>query len=369
MQRYKENLCLIAMPGAADFAASVDFYLKKWHETEKTFILNARCPRFLTGDAKGMLLESARAKDVFIISDPYNYSVTYKLRDVDNHMSPDDHFQDIKRIISAINGKALRVSVMMNMLYGSRQDGRSMRESLDCATSLRELEDAGVKNIITFDVHEPKVQNAVPLTSFDNLYPSYQMLKALLRNVNGINLGREAALIVSPDVGGVKRCLQFAEILGLEIGMFYKQRDTASVTGGTVPIERHEYIGSDIAGRDVIIVDDILASGDSLIDSMYKIKSMGAKSVYAFITFGMFTKGYGVFDKAHADGVLDKIFVTNLTYRSGDADCKPYICNVDLSKYAAYVIDCIFKEISISEVLDPEAKIRQLISETDGKSN
>jgi ribose-phosphate pyrophosphokinase len=285
-----------------------------------------------------------------------------------NHMSPDDHFQDIKRMISSVNGKARRVSVMMNMLYGSRQDSRSTRESLDCAVALRELENCGVGNIITFDAHEPKVQNAVPYVSFDNLYPSYQMLKALLRNESGVSLSRDSTLIVSPDEGGVRRCTQFAKILGLEIGMFYKQRDTSSVKEGTMPIENHEYIGNDIAGRDVIIVEDILASGDSMINSFNKLKSAGANRIFAFITFGMFTKGYDVFDKAYADGIFDRIFATNLTFREfGEAE-RPYICIVDLSKYAAYVINCIFHELAISEVLDPETKILQLIQSTEGKS-
>jgi ribose-phosphate pyrophosphokinase len=330
--------------------------------------MKSQCARFLTGDAKGLLHESARAKDIFIISDPYNCSVTYDIRGHTNHMSPDDHFMNVKRIISAIDGKARRVSVMMNMLYGSRQDGRNSRESLDCAIGLRELENSGVKNIITFDAHEPKVQNAVPYTSFDNLYPSYQMLKALLRNETGINLSRDETLIVSPDAGGVKRCIHFAKTLGLEIGMFYKQRDTLSTEGGTAPIERHEYIGSDIAGRDVIIVEDIIASGESMINSFYKLKEAGARKIFAFITFGMFTKGYGEFDKAYADGIFNRMFATNLTYRYKDKEDRAYLCDVDLSKYAAYVIDCIYKEKAISDVVDPEAKIRRLMLSSGGRS-
>ena len=368
MSRRKDCLCLISMPGAEAFASSVDFYLKKWHETEMSFIIDAECPRFLTGDAKGVLLESIRAKDIFIISDPYNCSVTYNIRGFENHMSPDDHYQNVKRMISAINGKARRISIMMNMLYGSRQHGRSMRESLDCAVSLRELEYSGLKNIITFDAHDPEVQNAVPLTSFDNLYPSYQMLKALLRSERGVNLSRESTVVVSPDDGGVQRCIQFAKILGLEIGMFYKQRDTGAVVDGTAPIERHEYIGNDIAGRDVIVVDDILAAGDSILDSCVKLKNAGAKSLYAFITFGMFTKGYEEFDEAYKNGIFNKIFVTNLTFRPDEDVERPYICSVDLSKYAAYVIDCIFHDIAISDVLDPETKIRQLMKSTGGMS-
>jgi len=368
MSRQKDSLGLVAMPGTQSFVDSVDFYLKKWHETDVSYILDAQCPRFSSGEAKGVLLESVRSKDVFIISDPYNYSVTYKMRGLDNHMSPDDHFQDIKRVLSAINGKARRVSVMMNMLYGSRQDGRSMRESLDCALSLRELEYSGVKNLITFDAHDPKVQNAVPLMSFDNLYPSYQMLKALLRNERGVNLSRDSTMIISPDDGGIRRCIVFSKTLGLEIGMFNKQRNTSSVQNGTMPIERHEYIGNDVAGRDTIVVDDILAAGDSLIDSFVKLKKEGANNIYAFITFGMFTKGFDAFDKAYNDGLFKRIFVTNLTHMDEDDGRKPYICRVDLTKYAAYVIYCIFHDMAISEVLDPETKIRQLINATGGRS-
>ena len=368
MSRNKDSLCIISMPGAERFAESVDFYLKKWHDTDDTFIMKTSCPRFLTGDAKGLLHESARAKDLFIISDPYNCSVTYNMRGIVNHMSPDDHFQDIKRIISSVNGKARRVSVMMNMLYGSRQDSRTMRESLDCAVALRELESSGVSNIITFDAHEPKVQNAVPYMSFDNLYPSYQMLKALLRNEAGVSLGRDSALIVSPDEGGIRRCTSFAKILGLEFGMFYKQRDVYTMKDGGAPIEYHEYIGNDIAGRDVIIVEDIVATGDSMIDSFTRLRDLGAGKIYAFITFGMFTKGYEAFDKAYADGVFNRIFVTNLTYREiGETD-KPYLCTVDLTKYAAYMINCLYHDMAISEVIDPETKIRQLLLATGGKS-
>lgn len=368
MSHHNRCLSLISMPGTEEFASSVDFYLKKWHDTDESFILDASCPRFLTGDAKGALMESVRAKDIFIISDPYNCSVTYKMRGHVNHMSPDDHYQNIMRMISAINGKARRVSILMNMLYGSRQHGRSMRESLDCAVSLRELEYAGVSNVITFDAHDPEVQNAVPLMSFDNFYPSYQMLKALLRNEAGVDLSREATVIVSPDDGGVQRCIQLAKILDLEIGMFYKQRDTSAVVEGTVPIERHEYIGNDITGRNVIIVDDILATGDSLLDSLIKLKKDGAKTIYAFITFGMFTKGYEAFDRAYKDGAFNRIFITNLTYRPMEGADKPYICNVDLSKYASYVINCIYNDMAITDVLDPETKIRQLMSAYGGRS-
>jgi ribose-phosphate pyrophosphokinase len=368
MNHCSESLSLVAMPGAESFSSSVDYYLKKWHNTEKSFVADVSVPRFLTGDAKAVLNESVRAKDIFIISDPYNCSITYPMRGYLNRKSPDDHYQDIMRIVSAINGKARRINVMMTMLYGSRQHGRSMRESLDCAVCLRELENAGVSNIITFDAHDPEVQNAIPLTSFDNLYPSYQMLKALLRNERDIFLSREKTLIVSPDDGGVQRCIQFAKALDLDIGMFYKQRNTSAVTGGNVPIERHEYIGNKIDNMDVIVVDDILATGESLVDSFHKLKEAGAKSIYAFITFGMFTKGFELFDEAYRRGDFTRIFISNLTYHPKEGYSRDYLCHVDLSKYAAYVINCIFQERTISEVLDPELKIQQLIRETGAMS-
>lgn len=357
-----DDLRLIAMPGTEVFCSRIDYYLNTWHNTDSTFILPAALLRFTTGDAKAVLEESARAKDIFIVSDPYNYSVTYKIRGIVNHMSPDDHFQDVKRIISAINGKTQKISVLMNPLYGSRQHSRNMRESLDCAMGLRELENLGVKNFITFDAHDPKIQNAVPLMSFDNLYPNYQMIKALVRHVDDIGLDSQSTIVIAPDAGGVQRCIKYAESLNLDIGMFYKQRNTTHVVDGDNPIERHEFIGHDLAGKDVIIVDDILATGNSLIDSFHELKRLGAKRIFAFITFGMFTAGFESLDKAYEENAFDRIFISNLTYHKVDKEEKPYIVNVDLSKYAAYIVDSIHKGISISKVLDPNHKIRELVS-------
>ncbi|MDR2649743.1 MAG: ribose-phosphate diphosphokinase [Clostridiales bacterium] len=355
-------LALIAMPGSEAFTARVDNYLRKWRDTDESFILPVSLPRFATGDGKVVLEESARSRDIFIICDPYNYSVTYNIRGFTNHMSPDDHYQNIIRVISAVNGKTANISVLMTMLYGSRQDDRHTRESLDCAMALRQLERCGVKNIITFDAHDPRVQNAVPLISFDNLFPNYQMLKALLSNINDIDLHSDSIVIISPDAGGVRRCLRLSEPLNLEIGMFYKQRDTRNVVGGNNKIERHRYIGNSLEGRDVIIVDDILATGGSLIDSFYKLKELGAKRIFVFITFGMFTQGYSVFDKAYSEGAFNRIFISNLTYHMVEKEERPYICNVDLSKYASYIIDCIHKGMSISDVLNPADKIKILLA-------
>lgn len=361
MDTMNDSLGLLVMPGTEDFGSKVDFYLKKWRNTEESFLIPASFPRFSSGDAKVVLEESVRGKDIFILSDPYNYSVTYNMRGVVNHMSPDDHFQNIKRAISAIDGKARRTSVLMNFLYGSRQHYRSMRESLDCAMALRELENLSVSNFITFDAHDPKVQNAVPVVSFDNFYPNYQMIKALVRTIPDISFSPDRTVMVAPDASGVQRCIKFAESLNLDIGMFYKQRDTKHVEGGHNKIVKHQFIGSNIAGKDVIIVDDILSSGDSMLDSFRELKKQGAKRILGFITFGMFTNGYEMFDKAYADGVFDKIFITNLTYHQVDGEEKPYLVNVDLSKYAAYIIESISKEISISKILEPGHKIHDLL--------
>lgn len=358
----KIKLKLISMPGTEDFCSKVEYYLKTWNNINDSMIVKTSLPRFNTGDAKAILDESIRGDDLFIISDPYNYSIRYNMRGILNYMSPDDHYQDIKRIVSAINGKAHRVNLMFNLLYSSRQHSRNMRESLDCAMSLMELGNLQIKNIITFDAHDPKVQNASPLISFDNLYPNYQMLKTLMKNVSDILFTPEKAIIIAPDAGGVQRCLKLAESLSLDIGMFYKQRDVLNVKNGNNPLKRHEFIGGSIEGKDVIIVDDILATGESLIDSFYELKKIGAKRIFAFITFGMFTKGYSLFDEAYKKGVFDKLLITNLTYRPLSInENKPYVLSVDMSKYAAYVINCIHREESISNVIDPNIKIKELL--------
>lgn len=353
-----EALRLIALPGTEDFCSRIDYYLKVWHKTDNTFILPTSLIRFASGDGKAILEESARDKDIFIVSEPHNYFVTYKICGLENYMSPDDHFQNIKRVISAINGKTQKISVLMNPIYGARQHGRNMRESLDCAMGLRELENMGVRNFITFDAHDPKVQNAVPLMSFDNLYPNYQMIKALVRNVEDIKLDADSTIVIAPDAGGVQRCIKYAESLHLDIGMFYKQRNVSHIVNGDNPIERHQFIGHDISGKDVIVVDDILATGKSLIDSFYQLKNLGAKRVFAFITYGWFTEGFKALDKAYEEKVFDKVMLSNFAYYKEE---KPYLATVDLSKYAAYIIDCIHKGISISEVLNPDGKIRELV--------
>jgi len=355
------TIALIAMQGTESLAMEIDYYLKRWRGTEESFLLPSSLIRFNTGDAKAVLMESVRSKDVYIVSDPYNCSVSYNMRGICNQMSPDDHFQDVLRVISAISGKAISVSLLMNLLFGARQHGRYMRESLDCAMALQILERSGIKNIITFDAHDPKVQNAIPLTSFDNLYPHYQMIKSLIQNVSDIHLDPIHTVLVAPDAGGIQRCLKMADCIGLEIGMFYKRRNLENVIDGENKIMKHEYIGNSVVGKDIIIVDDILASGSSLMDSFKKLKTLGASRIFAFITFGMFSDGYANFDLAYEEGLFTKIFISNLTYHPIEGEERPYIVNVNMSKYAAYVIDCIHQGKSISTVLDPYNKIKTLL--------
>jgi ribose-phosphate pyrophosphokinase len=353
-------LSLIAMPGTEEFACGIEAWIREWNQYEYSLITSVDLIRFSSGDGKAVINESIRGKDVFIISDPYNYSITYNIRNKKNHMSPDDHFQNIKRILSAINGKANSISVLMNMLYSSRQHDRKMRESLDCAVSLQELAKFGLKSFITFDAHDPKIQNAVPAQSFDNLYPYYQMLKSLVEKERVI-FSPSATLVVSTDAGGIQRCLQLADVLGLDIGAFYKVRNTKQVAGGKNEIVDHKYMGRDVNNMDIIIVDDILSSGESLLDSFKTLKALGARRIYAFITFALFLEGYDEFDKYHKQNMFDQLFITDLTYREPIVSEKPYISIVCMSKYAAYVIDSIHKGKPISSIIDPNVKIRTLV--------
>ena len=359
---YYGNLGIICMGGCEDFCSRVEYYLKSWRTTENSFRIRAECPRFSTGESKGMLYESIRGRDLFIITDPFNYSVTYKLHDREVPMSPDDHFQDLKRVIAAIGGKAKRITVIMPMLYEGRQHKRTYRESLDCATALQELVQMGVSNIVTFDAHDPRVQNAIPLSGFDNMSPKYQMIKAMVKNVKDVRFDPSDTIIVSPDEGGIRRCLSYSSVLNLEMGMFYKKRDLSHVVNGTNPIESHEYIGGSLEGRNAIVVDDMISSGVSLLDTFRELKRLGAKRVFSFITFGLFCNGFGRFDEAYCSGLFDKIFITNLNYRPPELLAKPWIVDVDLSKYTAYVIDAINRDASVGAIIDPNMKIITLLN-------
>ena len=357
------ELSVIGMRGCDEFVSQVDYYLKDWrnHGTDHTFSVPIECPRFGTGEAKGMLHESLRGHDVYIISDVFNYGVTYKMYGQPVPMSPDDHYADLKRVIAAIAGKARRVSVIMPMLYEGRQHKRSSRESLDCALMLQELVNMGVANIITFDAHDPRVQNAIPLSGFENVQPSYQMLKALVRNVPDISLHKDDLMFISPDEGAMSRSVYYSSVLGVDLGMFYKRRNYSVIVNGKNPIEAHEYLGKDLTGKDAIIVDDMIASGESLFDVARQLKDRGVKRIFNFATFGLFTEGLEKFDKAHEEGLIDKIFTTNLIYRNPDLKTRPWYAEVNMCKYVAYIIDTLNHDHSISGLLNPVQRIHNIV--------
>ena len=357
------ELSVIGMKGCEQFVSQVDSYLKEWrcHGEDDSFIVDIECPRFGSGEAKGTIKKSLRGHDVYIICDPFNYGVTYKMYGKEVPMSPDDHFADLKRILSANAGKARRVSVIMPMLYEGRQHKRSARESLDCAMALQELESMGVTNILTFDAHDPRVQNAIPLCGFENIHPTYQMIKALVRKFPDVSIDKEDLIIISPDEGAMGRCVYYSSVLGLDIGMFYKRRDYSRVVNGRNPIEAHEYLGNDLTGKDAIIVDDMISSGESIIDVALQIKEKGAKRIFIFETFGLFTDGFAKFDKAYADGIFDCIFTTNLVYRTTELLLKPWYCEVNMCKYVSYIIDTLNHDETISNLLSPIKRINSLL--------
>ncbi|MBO7310594.1 MAG: ribose-phosphate pyrophosphokinase [Clostridia bacterium] len=357
------ELSVIGMKGCEDFAAQVDYYLKEWrrHGGDETFLVHVDCPRFGSGEGKGLLHESLRGHDLYIICDMFNYSVKYKMYGMEVPMSPDDHYADLKRIIAANAGKARRISIIMPMLYEGRQHKRSGRESLDCALMLQELVNMGVTNIITFDAHDPRVQNAIPLSGFDDVRPSYQMIKALVRNVPDVVIDKDELVIISPDEGAMGRCMYFSSVLGLDIGMFYKRRNYAVVINGRNPIEAHEYLGRDLTGKDVIIVDDMISSGDSLLDVAYQLKEKGAKRIFTFATFGLFTDGVDKFDKAYADGLITRIFTTNFVYRRPELASREWYVEVNMCKYVSYIIDTLNHDDTLSELLNPVKRIHNLV--------
>ena len=357
------ELSVIGMKGCEDFAARVDYYLKEWrrHGGDETFLVDVDCPRFSSGEGKAVLHQSLRGHDLYIICDMFNHGVTYKMYGQTVPMSPDDHYADLKRIIAANAGKAKRISVIMPMLYEGRQHKRSHRESLDCAVMLQELINMGVTNIITFDAHDPRVQNAVPLSGFDDVKPTYQMIKALVRNVPDVSLDKDDLMIISPDEGAMQRCMFFSSVLGVDIGMFYKRRNYSVVVNGRNPIEAHEYLGKDLTGKDVIIVDDMISSGESLLDVALQLKERGAKRIFAFTTFGLFTDGFDKFDKAYADGIIHKVFCTNLVYRQPELLKRDWFVEVNMCKYVSLIIDTLNHDSTISELLNPVKRIHTLM--------
>ena len=357
------ELSVIAMKGCEQFAAQVDYYLKDWrrHDGEETYLVDADCPRFGTGEGKGMLHSSMRGHDIYIICDVFNYGVTYKMYGMTVPMSPDEHYADLKRIIAAIAGKARRITVIMPMLYEGRQHKRSARESLDCAYMLQELVAMGVSNVLTFDAHDPRICNAIPLHGFDSVQPTYQMIKALVRTQPDIILDKDHLMMISPDEGAMQRSMYYSSVLGLDIGMFYKRRNYSIVINGRNPIEAHEYLGNDLHGKDAIIVDDMISSGESLIDVALQLKEKGAKRIFNFATFGLFTEGLEKFDKAYHDGVINRIFTTNLVYRRPDLLTKEWYEEVNMCKYVAYLIDTLNHDMTISNLLDPVKRIHTLV--------
>ena len=359
------ELGVIGMRGCEDFVSEVDSYLKDWrrHDSDATFLIESSCPRFGSGEGKGMIKESVRGKDLFIICDMFNHGVTYNMYGQTVPMSPDDHYQDLKRIIGSVEGKAHRISVIMPMLYEGRQHKRSGRESLDCALALQELVNMGVSNLITFDAHDARVQNAIPLHGFDNIRTSYQMIKAMLRTYPDIVVDPESMIVISPDEGAMARCIYYSPMLGIDLGMFYKRRNYSIIVNGKNPIEAHEYLGRDVKDKDVIIVDDMISSGESVLDVAQQLKEKGAHRIFIFATFGLFTAGLETIDKAYEDGLFTKIFTTNLIYRIPELQTREWYVEVNLCKYVAYIIDTLNHDQTISGLLDQSKRIKKLLAE------
>ncbi len=371
------SLGIISLEGCKILGDKVDKYLVKWRTEREnehkdslafagyqrdSYLLSAKVPRFGSGEAKGMLLESARGTDLYILVDVCNYSLTYSLCGHENRMSPDDHYQDLKRIIAAVGGKARRITVIMPFLYESRQHKRTSRESLDCALALQELVRMGVDNIITFDAHDPRVQNAIPLHGFETVQPAYQFIKGLLRNVKNLQIDADHMMIISPDEGGMKRAIYIANVLGLDMGMFYKRRDYTKVVNGRNPIVAHEFLGSSVEGKDVIIIDDMISSGESMIDTAAALKARKANRIFIFSTFGLFTNGLEKFDKAYESGLIDRVLTTNLVYQTPELLKREWYINCDMSKYVAYIIDTLNHDSSISDLLSPSERIQNIVN-------
>ena len=355
------SLGLISTSGAVDLTNKVDYYLTKWHSNNESFIIESSCPRFSSGDAKGLIKSTVRGKDLYILVDVGNYNIKYDYFGMKNSMSPDDHYQDLKRIIQAASGKAHRITVIMPILYGGRQHRRTYRESLDCACALQELESMGVTNIICFDAHDPRMQNAVPLMGFDNVMPTYQVLKSILKNISDINFSKDKFMVVSPDEGALARNIYYASVLGVDMGMFYKRRDYSTIINGRNPIVAHEYLGNSVEGKDVFVADDIISSGESMLDLAYNLKEKKANRIYIFATYAIFTNGLEKFNQAYKDGIINGVFGTNLTYRTPELLNNPWFYEVDMSKYIAYIIEAINHDMSISQLRDPHDKIDSLL--------
>lgn len=371
-------LGIIPLESCREMGEKVDKYLVKWrcareHEHENdisfrgymrdTYIVEASCPRFGSGEAKGRVEESVRGHDLFLLVDITNYSLTYKLCGIENHMSPDDHYQDLKRIIAACCGKAKRITVIMPFLYESRQHRRTARESMDCALALQELVNMGVDNIITFDAHDPRVLNAIPLSGFETVRPAYQFVKGILENCHDVLVDNDHLMIISPDEGATERAVFLASVLGVDMGMFYKRRDYSRIVDGSNPIVAHEFLGSTLNGKDVWVIDDMISSGGSMIDVAKELKKRNAGRIFVIATFGLFTNGLERFDKAVEEGLIYKVVCTDLTYQSPELLSRPYFISCGMSKYIAYIIDTINHDASISDLLNPTSRIQTYVEE------
>ena len=363
-------LRIISMNGAQELGKKIEDHLLRWAHTSgkeiDSFAIQADCPRFSSGDGKGLIRSSIRGTDLYILVDVGNYNIKYNMYGFENAMSPDDHYQDLRRIIQATSGKAHRINVIMPNLYGGRQHRRSYRESLDCAVALQELQTMGVDNIVTFDAHDPRVCNAVPMMGFDNLMPSYQVMKAMFRDIPDLIVDRDHLMVVSPDEGALNRNMYYAANMEVEMGMFYKRRDYSRIVNGRNPIVAHEYLGTSVEGKDIFIADDIIASGESMLDIAYELKKRKANRIFAYATYAIFTAGLEKMDKAVADGVLDGVFGTNLTYRTPELLSRPWFHEVDCSKYVAYYIAALNHNISISELINSHDKIQSLLEKHRG---
>jgi ribose-phosphate pyrophosphokinase len=369
-------LGLINLRGCEELGKNINDYIVKWRKERESehkstiafsgyqkdnYIVSTSVPRFGSGEAKGMINESVRGYDLYLLVDVCNYSLTYSLCGQTNHMSPDDHYQDLKRIIAAVGGKARRITVIMPFLYESRQHKRNGRESLDCAFALQELVSMGVDNIITFDAHDPRVQNAIPLNGFETVQPVYQFIKALLNSVDDLKIDSDNMMIISPDEGAMGRAVYYSNVLGLDMGMFYKRRDYSKIVNGRNPIVAHEFLGTSVEGKDVFIIDDMISSGESMLDVAKELKKRKAKRIFLASTFGLFTNGFDKFDEAYKEGLFDKILTTNLVYQTPELLSKEYYVNVDMSKYIALLIDTLNHDDSISELLNPVDRINKCV--------
>jgi len=365
-KRYKPvaKLGIIPVPGSEKLASKVDEYIMKWRRSSESFIINCDIPRFQSGEAKAHLLSSIRGKDLYIVVDVLNHGLEYELWGRTNVYSPDDHYQNLKRVISAVGGKGHRLTVIMPFLYEGRQHKRSSRESLDCSVMLRELENMGVNSLITFDAHDPRVQNSVCILNFENVSPSYQFVKSIVEDVNGIQINKDSLMVVSPDEGATQRSIFLSSVLGLDMGMFYKRRDFTKVVNGKNPILAHEFLGSDVTGKDIIIIDDMISSGESMLDVASQLKGRGANRIICVSTFGLFSGGYKKFDEAYKNGIIYKVLSTNLIFQEDELINKEWYISVDMNEYVAALIDNLNCDNSISGLISPAEKIKEYMEAT-----